>query len=161
MPGTSDSLSSSIVVIVGPAGSISIFTFSVVLTRFAGWPAFSRLADSAIEKHPASAAPISSSGFVPVPLSNRDRNENGPSYDLLPSFIVPLPPFSVPSHTAVPIRSGMCGIISFHRAEVAPAGELDGGNRFTGVLTPSKDQRFDTISPQVWSASRRTLRRRI
>jgi hypothetical protein len=79
------------------------FTVAVVLTRFAGCPAFSRLNASAIEKHPASAAPISSSGFVPPPLSKRDKNEKGPSNAPLPSFIVPLPCFSVPSHTADPV----------------------------------------------------------
>src|SRR4029077_17066293 len=47
---------------------------------------------------------MSSSGFVPLPLSNRDKNEKGPSNAPLPSFIVPLPCFSVPSHTADPVR---------------------------------------------------------
>jgi hypothetical protein len=47
---------------------------------------------------------MSSSGFVPLPLSNRDKNEKGPSNAPLPSFIVPLPSFSVPSHTADPVR---------------------------------------------------------
>src|SRR5581483_6708635 len=36
-------------------------------------------AENAIEKHPACAAPINSSGFVPGPFSMRDWNEKGPS----------------------------------------------------------------------------------
>jgi hypothetical protein len=39
-----------------------------------------------------------------LPLSNRDKNEKGPSNAPLPSFIVPLPSLSVPSHTADPVR---------------------------------------------------------
>lgn len=38
-------------------------------------PAFVNPADRAIEKHPACAAPINSSGFVPVPSSKRDAKE--------------------------------------------------------------------------------------
>src|SRR5262249_22106776 len=57
-----------------------------------------------MEKQPASAAPISSSGFVPLASSKRDENEYRPSNAPLPSFIVPLPCFSVPSHTADPVR---------------------------------------------------------
>src|SRR6266516_3291979 len=48
---------------------------ALVLTLLAGWPAFSRLNASAIEKQPASAAPMSSSGLVPFPSSKRDENE--------------------------------------------------------------------------------------
>src|SRR5215472_1816466 len=91
------------VVIFGPPPTISNFTVAVVLMRFAGWPAFSRLADSAIEKQPASAAAISSSGLVPFPSSKRDEKEYGPSNAPLPSFIVPLPCLSVPSQTADPV----------------------------------------------------------
>ena len=44
---------------------------------------------------------MSSSGFVPLPLSNRDRNENGPSNAPLPSFIVPLPSQIAPAFERV------------------------------------------------------------
>src|SRR5262249_35834842 len=81
----------------------SSFTVAIVLTLLAGCPALSRLNASAIEKHPASAAPMSSSGFVPLPFSNRDKNEKGPSNAPPPSFIVPLPSLRVPSHTADPV----------------------------------------------------------
>jgi len=43
--------------------------------RLGGKPAFSNPTESAIEKQPASAAPISSSGFVPLPFSKRDEKE--------------------------------------------------------------------------------------
>jgi hypothetical protein len=43
--------------------------------RFAGWPAFSRFADSAMEKQPASGSGINSSGLVPYPSSKREENE--------------------------------------------------------------------------------------
>ena len=42
-------------------------------------PPLPRPAERAIEKQPAWAAAISSSGFVPSPSSKRDWNENGPS----------------------------------------------------------------------------------
>jgi hypothetical protein len=41
-------------------------------------PARPRPAANAIEKHPACAAPISSSGLVPEPFSKREIKENGP-----------------------------------------------------------------------------------
>src|SRR4029077_21239688 len=49
IPGTSASVFRSIVVIFGPPPTISSFTTAVVLIRLAGWPAFWRLAESAIE----------------------------------------------------------------------------------------------------------------
>src|SRR6266446_8065364 len=113
MPGTSPSVFKSIDVILNPPSPGSSFTVAVVLTRLAGCPAFSRLNASAIEKQPASAAPMSSSGFVPLPLSKRDENEYGPSNAPLPSFMVPLPCFSVPSHTADPVRVAMVSSFDF------------------------------------------------
>src|SRR5262249_25614297 len=103
IPGTSASVFTSMVVIFGPPPTISNFTLAVVLMRFAGCPAFSRLAESAIEKQLASAAAISSSGLVPFPSSKRDEKEYGPSNASLPSFIVPLPSLRVPSHIANPV----------------------------------------------------------
>jgi hypothetical protein len=46
--------------------------------RRGGKPAAESAAESAIEKQPACAAAMSSSGFVPGPLSKREANENGP-----------------------------------------------------------------------------------
>src|SRR5262249_8849441 len=113
IPGTSASVFTSMVVIFGPPPTISNFTVAVVLIRFAGWPASARLAENAIEKHPASAAAISSSGLVLFPSSKRDENEYGPSNAPLPSFIVPLPCLSVPSQTADPV---LVAIIQDHVA---------------------------------------------
>jgi hypothetical protein len=66
-----------------------------------------RAPDSAIEKHPACAAAISSSGFVPLPSSNRDLNEYGPSHAPEPIFIDPLPCMMSPSQTAVEDLAGI------------------------------------------------------
>jgi hypothetical protein len=69
--GTSASVASSIFAIVGPA---SRWTVAVVWTRFGGKPAVVSCAARNIEKHPACAAPSSSSGFVAdVSPSNRER----------------------------------------------------------------------------------------
>ena len=51
--------------------------FSMALSGV--WPRFPSSAERAIEKQPACAAAISSSGFVPSPSWNRDWNEYGPS----------------------------------------------------------------------------------
>src|SRR5437867_7500292 len=64
-------------------------------------------ADKAMEKHPAWAAPMSSSGLVPVPSSKRDVNEYAPSKAPLPSFIFPFPSRKLPSQTALAVRAGI------------------------------------------------------
>ena len=51
------------------------WTSAVVSTDSEGWPACSSPSESAIEKQPAWAAAISSSGLVPSPSSNRDLAE--------------------------------------------------------------------------------------
>src|SRR2546421_6011350 len=56
---------------------------------------------------------MSSSGFVPFPSSKRDENEYGPSNAPLPSFMFPLPSFSVPSQTADPVRVAMFYLLLF------------------------------------------------
>ena len=68
-------------------------------------PALPSCAESAIEKHPACAAAISSSGFVPFPSSNRVLNEYC-VFDKTPLSVdtVPLPSFNPPRHTAEPFR---------------------------------------------------------
>src|SRR5262245_14235259 len=70
-------------------------------------PLLPRPADNAIEKHPAWAAPISSSGLVPGAPSKRVRNEYAPLNAPLPSFIVPLPSFRLPSQTASAVLVAM------------------------------------------------------
>ena len=66
-----------------------------------------RTPESAIEKQPACAAPISSSGFVPGPSSMRDLNEYGPSKAPEPNSIRPVPSGSDPFHSACALRVGM------------------------------------------------------
>ena len=74
-----------------------------------------------MEKQPACAAPISSSGFVPVPDSKRELNEYAPWNAPLPSDIVPLPSFSVPSHCALAERTGMVDLLSMNVDRAGPA----------------------------------------
>jgi hypothetical protein len=63
------------VVILKPSEPFSRLTLAVVLIRVGLKPAFVNPAARAIEKHPACAAPINSSGFVPVPDSNLEAKE--------------------------------------------------------------------------------------
>src|SRR5258706_4317663 len=72
-------------------------------------PAFPRPTDGAMEKHPACAAAISSSGLVPPASSNRDANEYLPSNAPLPSFTRPLPSRRLPFHSASDFRIAIGG----------------------------------------------------
>src|SRR5918993_644464 len=68
-------------------------------------PAPSSCAESAIEKQPACAAAINSSGFVPLPSSKRVLKEYCVSERTLLSVeIVPLPSLSPPLQTADALR---------------------------------------------------------
>src|SRR6202007_3208561 len=83
----------------------SMVSVAVVLMELAVSPAPSSCADSAMEKQPACAAAMSSSGLVPVPFSKRVANE----YCVLASTplsveMVPLPPFKPPFQTADALR---------------------------------------------------------
>jgi len=60
-----------------------------------------------MEKHPACAATINSSGFVPGWASNRDPTEYLPSKAPLPNAIVPFPLTNSPSQIARAVRIGM------------------------------------------------------
>ena len=90
-----------------PPSPGSRWTLAVVSTDVGVKPAASSPADRAIEKQPACAAPISSSGLVPVPSSKRDENEYWPSKAPLPRRMVPLPSRSPPCQRAVAVRAGM------------------------------------------------------
>src|SRR6266850_8195057 len=108
MPGISASVSSSICVIENASPTFSSFTFALVWMRVGVMPARESCAVSAIVKQPASAAPISSSGFVADwPSSNRDLNEYGPSKAPLPTFSRPLPWARLPFHSASAFRVGI------------------------------------------------------
>src|SRR5262245_6216634 len=77
-----------------------------------GCPAFVSWAAKNIEKHPACAAPISSSGFVPVDApSNLETNVNGASKNPVPPFIVPAPSLSVPVHVACAFETAMWKVV--------------------------------------------------
>ena len=91
IPGTSASVFSSTVEIEKPASPLVRCTLAVVDTRFGSKPALASAFANAIEKQPAWAAPISSSGLVPAPSSKRDWNEYAPLQAPLPSDIVPRP----------------------------------------------------------------------
>jgi hypothetical protein len=83
------------------------WTLASVSTEFGLKPAFSRPAENAIEKHPAWAAAINSSGLVPTPSSNRDEKEYCPSKAPPPSRMFPLPSLRPPSQRAFAVRAGM------------------------------------------------------
>ena len=86
-------------------GWFSSVTAAVVLSVSATCPAFSRAAASAIVKHPACAAAISSSGLVPTPDSKREVKEYGVSFRTVLSVeSVPLPDLRLPCQTADAFR---------------------------------------------------------
>ena len=62
-------------VTVGPVGSIPNVTVAVVAMESGLKPALPSSVENAIEKQPACAAAMSSSGFVPTPFSKRVLNE--------------------------------------------------------------------------------------
>src|SRR5437879_13776250 len=62
-----------------------------------------------MEKQPACAAPISSSGFVPGASSIRLLKEYDPSKAPLPSRIVPDPSCNDRCHLASAVRTGISG----------------------------------------------------
>ncbi len=102
------SVSRSILVMANASPTFSSFTFAAVWIRVGVRPARASCAVSAMVKHPASAAPISSSGFVAEwPSSKRDLNEYGPSKAPLPTFSRPLPWARLPVHSASALWIGI------------------------------------------------------
>ena len=78
---------------------------AVVETRCGLNPFLPSPAESAIEKHPACAAAINSSGLVPTPFSKRVPNEYWASARTpLAVEIVPLPSLRLPCQAAVAVR---------------------------------------------------------
>src|SRR5580700_48319 len=68
-------------------------------------PALPSSAEKAMAKHPACAAAISSSGFVPMPFSNRVLNEYCVSLSTPLSVVrLPFPSFNPPRQTADALR---------------------------------------------------------
>src|SRR5438128_8802924 len=135
-----------------PSPTFSSFTFAPVRRRVGVMPARESCAVSAIVKHPAWAAPISSSGLVAAwPSSNRDLNEYGPSKAPLPTFSRPLPWARFPFHSASALCVGIkvsfglapqCFMIYAAKFVVPgrPFTRQDGRSR---LQTPERERRID------------------
>src|SRR5581483_11947740 len=111
-------------VMVQPESSLSRLRVAVVLMLSGVMLAPPSCAESAIEKHAACAAAISSSGLVPGVFSNRVVNEYG-VLDSTPlvADTVPLPSFSPPFHTALALRCiGSPGLKDFRPTLVTKSG---------------------------------------
>src|SRR5471032_2796234 len=92
MPGIFAVMSRCDSVTVKPASVLSSVTVAVVLMDVGVKPALPSSAENAIEKQPACAAAMSSSGFVPTPFSKRVLNEYCVSLSVpLSVGILPLP----------------------------------------------------------------------
>lgn len=105
-PGTCAVTSRWILLMVQPSANFSNVTVAVVSILLAASPAPYNCPESAIEKQPACAAAINSSGFVPTPFSNLVANEYCVCFSTpLSVEIVPLPSFNPPVHTADAFRS--------------------------------------------------------
>jgi hypothetical protein len=110
-PGTFPTTSMWLAVIVHPESSLSIVSVTLVEMLSAVRFAPPNCPDSAIEKHPACAAAINSSGLVPGAFSNRVVNEYGVLFSTPPGAdIAPFPSFSPPFQTALALR---CMIFSW------------------------------------------------
>ena len=93
-----------ILVIVGPPSPTAIDTLAVVEIASGGVPALVSSNARNCEKHPACAAPNSSSGFVPSPSAKRDALENAPVRPV-PVVIVPDPSSIEPFQVAVALAA--------------------------------------------------------
>jgi hypothetical protein len=92
-------------VTVKPFSVFYSMTVAVVEMDSGVIPALPSSAENAIEKHPACAAAISSSGFVPTPFSNRVLNEYWFSLSVpLSVEMLPLPLFKSPRQIADALR---------------------------------------------------------
>src|ERR1700736_5906509 len=109
MPGTLPSVARSMREIAQPASVLSKCTLALVRISCGLWPACESPLANAIEKHPACAAPINSSGLVPGPSSIRLLKEYAPSKAPLPSRIVPDPSCSERCQRASAVRTGISG----------------------------------------------------
>src|SRR5688572_6085773 len=100
-PGTDAFTTRCTAVIENPSPTFSNDTLADVRMLAGVRPIVPSCADSAIEKQPACAAAISSSGLVPLPSSNRVLNEYWVlARTPLSDEIVPLPSFKPPFHSA-------------------------------------------------------------
>jgi hypothetical protein len=105
-PGTFARVVRWMAVMPKPSSVFSNFTSAVVSSDSGVRLALPSCAVRAMVKQPAWAEAISSSGFVPIPFSNRVPNEYCVSFSTpLWLEIVPLPSFSPPRQTALAVRS--------------------------------------------------------
>src|SRR5207237_5316317 len=112
-----------------PSGNFSSEIVAVVSSLLAVIPAFPNCPESAMVKHPACAAANSSSGFVPMPFSNRVLKEYCVCLSTpLSVEIVPLPSFSPPCHTAEAFRC-MILLLLFYAFLGLPVHSLHGFTR--------------------------------
>ena len=97
---------SAIFVIPSPGWNVTV---AEVFSSSGGVPAFARPAESAIEKHAACAAAISSSGLVLPPVASSERaaqlTGSSPNAPLVVELIVPLPSIKPPFHVTSARRS--------------------------------------------------------
>src|SRR6267154_2500094 len=104
-PGTFAFTSRCTLVMANPPSTLSRVTAAVVLMLSAVRLALPSCPLSAMEKHPACAAASNSSGFVPMPLSNRELKLYCVSFSTpLSVETVPFPSFSPPRQMALPFR---------------------------------------------------------
>src|SRR5438874_11763188 len=108
-PGTLPSVARSMREILHPESPLSKCTVALVRISCGLWPACESPLAKAMEKQPACAAPINSSGLVPGPSSIRLLNEYDPSKAPLPSRIVPDPSCNDRCHLASAVRIGIPG----------------------------------------------------
>src|SRR5579872_6984683 len=92
-------------VMVHPESNFSRVRVALVLMLSGVSPAVPSCAESAMEKQPACAAAISSSGLVPGWSPKRVPNENGVLENTpLPEETAPEPSFKLPFHSALALR---------------------------------------------------------
>src|SRR6185369_11288698 len=104
-PGTFTVTSRCDSVTVQPASVLSKVIVAVALINSALNPSLPSSAENAMAKHPACAAPINSSGFVPMPDSKRVLNEYCVSLRTpLSVEMLPLPDLRSPRQTADALR---------------------------------------------------------
>jgi hypothetical protein len=108
-PGTRALVVKRMCVMAKPPSTLPKRTAASVSIDSGAKPASPSCALSAMEKQPACAAAISSSGLVPFPSSKRVLNEYCVSLSTpLAEEIVPLPSFKPPFQTAFAVRSIVC-----------------------------------------------------
>src|SRR4051794_7845045 len=101
-------------------------------------------AESAIEKQPAWAAAINSSGFVPGPSSKREEKLYRPSKAPPPKRIWPSPWRRLPFHSALAVRIAMLFLLWLAPAKLVRSAEVTGFmGRSPPPINPYQAKWFD------------------